>query len=152
MSATLQILHFKIQAVRFCVELHYVNKILPLVELENVPGSPAYVAGLMNIAGQSVPVIDLALRLGLKRCQPYHLDTPVILCADKAEQLAMIVDEIQGLDLVEKDILQMNKEFNKPTSMFKGTLTFKQEVSLLIDMNKVFDNSLVYKTAVYEHD
>ena len=100
----LQVLHFVIQNMRLCVELQYVDKILPLVWLEAIPGSPLYFVGMINYAGKSVPVIDLAIRLGLNRSQSYSLDTPIILCSAGIHQTGMIVDKIISLTWADTDL------------------------------------------------
>lgn len=139
------VLHFLLRNVRICIDLHNVDKVMPLTLLENVPGSPPYLVGLMNLAGKSIPVIDLAMRLGLTRDQPYSVDTPIILCTDHtgAHQAGMIVDKIIEITEVNKDHLQMHADFDKPDSAFLAIISMESELSLLININHILTISLI---------
>lgn len=137
-----QVLHFLLGGVRFCMEIKYIEKILPLVLLEVIPNSPPYLAGLMNHAGQSIPVIDLAMRLGLKHTKSYSLDTPILLCSENARETGLIIDQIIGLDYIEPSAIQMRDDFNNKDSLFLAAITLETEVSLLINTSRVLDFSL----------
>ncbi len=140
----LQVLHFLLQNVRFCMDVQYIEKILPLVFLETVPNSPAYLAGLMNLTGKSIPVIDLAMRLGFTPNKPYRLTTPILLCTDGA-QAGLIIDEVLGLADVEEEIMQMREEFNNASSLFIAAIALDTGVSLLINMERILDFRLSSK-------
>lgn len=139
----IQVLHMTIQNIRVCIDLQYVNKVLPLVLLEPIPGSPSYVAGLMNLAGKSILVIDLLMRLGLNRDKPYSLDTPILLCSDECHQCGIIVDKIIELENVDTSALQMQEAFDKPNSPFIAVVILKFESSLLINIKHVFKINLL---------
>lgn len=49
----------------FAVPVETVLEILDMRELYRVPDAPAYLAGLIDVRGRSVPVIDLRVKLGL---------------------------------------------------------------------------------------
>ena len=59
----MKVLVFHIGDDRYGLPLRVVRRVLPLVELKSLPLAPDAVAGLMNLHGESVPVIDLA-RIG----------------------------------------------------------------------------------------
>ena len=101
----LQALQFSVQQNNCCLELKHVEKVVLLPALQMIPGSPNFVAGLMNVHGISVIVIDLALRLGLNRTHHYSLDMPVLLCREGENLFGMIVDHITGLKEISLEIL-----------------------------------------------
>jgi len=49
----------------FAVPVETVLEILDMRELFRVPDAPAYLAGLLDVRGRGVPVIDLRVKLGL---------------------------------------------------------------------------------------
>jgi purine-binding chemotaxis protein CheW len=49
---------------QYATPLHEVQEVVSLARLTRIPGSPAYVLGLMNLRGVLVTVLDLAIRLG----------------------------------------------------------------------------------------
>src|SRR5690349_17517994 len=103
MDTKSNMLRFRIQEVRLCLDLADIKKIFLLPRLQKVPNSAIYVAGLINIAGMSVPVIDLALRLKLERTQPYNLETSIVLCQTEKQEMGLIVDQIIDIKPIEKN-------------------------------------------------
>lgn len=157
-QAKLSILHFRFNDILACIDVSHVIKVFPLVTLEEIPGSPSYIVGLMNLAGESIPVIDLAIRLGLSRKEAYSLETPILLCRDTNQSAGIIVDQINNLETIfEKDI-QMTEQFDLPTSPFIGAILFKEEFSLLINVKRILNislthenNDLIFDERMYEH-
>lgn len=132
-TETIQLLHFKIQETYACLNLKIVKKILPLLALEKIPESPDYLVGLLNFAGESVPVIDLAWRLNLMNHARYNLDTPIILCDNGTNVAGLIVDNIVGITSVSKQKLQKKKEFQESSSPFLAAVEIDSNLALLIN-------------------
>lgn len=57
-----------------------------------VPGAPPHVAGLMQIRGRVVPVVDLRLRFGLP-ARPATLDSRVVVLQHDGRTVALLVDQ-----------------------------------------------------------
>lgn len=138
----LQVLHFILQNVRFCVDIQYLEKVLSLVLIEAIPNSPAYLVGLMNLAGQSIPIIDLAVRLGFNRREQYSLDTPILLCSEGNHRAGFIIDKIVELADVSPTSIQMNDEFTQADSPFLAAIALETEVSLLVNMQNMLSYTL----------
>lgn len=138
----LQVIYFVLKNVHMCVDLSAVIKALPLVLTEPVPNSPNYVVGLMNLGGKSILIIDLAIRLGLQRNEPYLLDTPILLCSDGSQQCGVIVDKIVELCNINTDALQMSDAFKNSGLPFLGTIAHDSKLILLIDMHHVLQATM----------
>jgi len=137
----LKLLQFSVQNVHLCIDLQYIERVLPLVLLEKVPNSPIYLAGLMNLRGKSIPVVDLAIRLGLMRDQPYSLHTPILLCSDHQHLVGLIVDQIYGMVDADEKNIQMQEEFGGNLPPYLGAFTFNAGISLLINTSQIMDFS-----------
>jgi chemotaxis-related protein WspB len=74
----MKLLVFHIGADRYGLRLRDVVRVLPLVELKQLPLAPDAVAGLMDLHGASVPVIDLCRASGLPSGED-HFDTRIIV-------------------------------------------------------------------------
>lgn len=132
-----KVLKGRILNLQICIELSHIDKVLPLMNLETVPDAPSYLVGLMNLAGKSVPVIDLARRISMSRDQPYSLDVPILLCNHGEDTVGLIVDEVEGLVIVEENALQMRKEFNADQSPILGAINIEDELYLLLNLNAI---------------
>ncbi len=136
-TVTLTLLHCLVQNVHACIKLNHIMRILPLPFLEVIPGCPDYLAGLMNLAGHSIPVIDLSMRLGMYRLKPYALDIPVLLCCEGSQQVGILVDEVLGLIAMDESALQMRNEFAKDDSPFLAIVPVGAELSLCLNLSRI---------------
>jgi purine-binding chemotaxis protein CheW len=88
----------------FAVPVEMVHEILDMRPMFRIPEAPAYLAGLIDVRGRGVPVIDLRLRLGLP--QAPVTDSTRILVLDAPVEgrrvtLGLIADrvfEVAALD------------------------------------------------------
>jgi purine-binding chemotaxis protein CheW len=139
----LQILHFQVQDMQLCVELKNVNKILPLALLQIVSNGPPYLAGLMNLSGKNIPVIDLAVKLGMVPQRTCPVNAPILVCENNFYQTGILVDKVIGVVDVDVEAQQMQKEFSEGDSLFLAAITVQAELVLLLNMKKVLAVELV---------
>lgn len=142
-GAGTKVLHFLAQEVQCCLDLCYVEKILPLPLLEIIPQSPAYCVGLMNLKHHCVPVIDLALYMGLMREQLYSINMPILLCSDGQHQLGLLIDKVLGLDEINENEVEIHEEFSQSNSPFYGAVTLEKGISLLLNASCLFALKLI---------
>ena len=133
-ESKIELIHFRVKDVRMCARLEVVEKVLPLMALEKVPNAPLFFAGLMNIGGRNIPVIDAAIRCGIIRDKKYSVEMSVLLCAEGSKRVGIIVDDI--LEMTDFDVkeLQLDDLFIYDNSAFQGSLTCGVETSLLMNM------------------
>lgn len=162
----LTVLHFLLHDVHVCMDLHYIEKILPLPMLEIVPSCPIYFVGLMNLKNKCIPVVDLAMCTGLIRNEEYPLNIPILLCSNKplstvaeeskvrvedgkrsneTHQIGLIVDKVLGLSSIDEQQIEIHEEFTSNNSPFLGAVTLETGVSLLLNINWVFALKLTQK-------
>ncbi len=133
------ILQFSVKNMHIGADLYNIDKVIQLVNLNILPDSQPYTVGLLNLAGKIIPVFDLAICFGLPRNESYTLNTPILICSHKNKNVALIVDEIEGIETVLESMLQMDSEFKNKDSLFYATTTINDKLYLLLDMNKVFE-------------
>lgn len=70
-----------------------VEEVLPMVAMVPVPGAPPWLAGVINLRGRTVPVVDLRTRLGLPPTEP-GLRTPILVASAGGRPVGLIADEV----------------------------------------------------------
>lgn len=128
------LLHGLVNKTRVCLDIKWIKKILPLVQLEMMPNSPDYVVGLLNLANQSIPVIDLGALLHLNRTSLYTLNTPILLCSDGINDVGLLIDSVLTLEASEA----IFPDDAQPAPLILATPTIHGELSLLIHMKLIF--------------
>jgi purine-binding chemotaxis protein CheW len=90
----------------------YVISALDVVQMESfggatrVPGTAPHVAGLIQVRGRVVPVVDLRARFGLPAAEP-TLDTRVVVVRQGEREVGLLVDRA-------REVLQIAPEQFQP--------------------------------------
>ena len=105
-----------------------------------VPGSDAHVAGLVQIRGRVVPVIDMRVVFGLPSITP-TLDSRVVVMKRNERTVGLLVDSA-------REVLKiLAADFQPPPSLLrqqtdglvKAVVQVKERLLMLIDFSKVLD-------------
>jgi chemotaxis-related protein WspB len=105
----MKVLVFHIGPDRYGLPLRQVRRVLPLLELKGIPLAPDSVAGLMNLHGIPVPVIDLA-RISGGAPSRLHFDTRIVVADYTApggtvHALGLMAERVQGVQDVREQAL-----------------------------------------------
>jgi chemotaxis-related protein WspB len=100
----MKVLIFQIGPDRYGLRLRDVGRVLPAVQLKQLPLAPGYVAGLMDFHGQPLPVIDLSRLAGITPDQIWF-DTRIILLnyevgGGDTRLLGLLAEHVIGIDTV----------------------------------------------------
>lgn len=120
----MQFLVFHLGKDRYGLSARHVTRVLPLMELKQIPGAPNYVAGLMNFRGDPVPVIDLcALACGTSCAQ--HFDTRILLVdyrvQDDTHMLGLIAERVAGVKHIDPEVF-LASGVQTPDAPFLGSV------------------------------
>ena len=115
-----------------------VQEINKLMDMTQVPQSPGYVTGILNLRGQIVTVIDLGIKLGLPSTDLSESTRNIIVNSDN-EYIGLLVSRIS--DVVEAN---WEKVEEPPANIggvqgafFKGVFKTKDRLIGILDVNKV---------------
>jgi purine-binding chemotaxis protein CheW len=148
----LKVLHIQLQSINACIDIKYVDRVFLLPELQLVPEAPYFLAGMINISGISIPVVDLTLLLGITRHANYSINTPVLLCSDGQTMIGIIIDVIISLASFNTTTLQMTNHFSEANPFITGLVLINACQCLLINLPHIFSLNLIIKSGKIEID
>ena len=129
---------FRISTRSLALPVSHVLEILRLAELTGVPNAPAPVAGIMNLRGHVLPVVDTHALLGL----PSALATDrsrVLICLIDNRSIGLIVDAVAGLERLQMELVQAVSEGESLAHTSRGSFpNGDQEPILLLEPAKLF--------------
>jgi len=139
-------LTFHISEEIFGINVLKVLEVLQNRTITEVPKSPNYIIGIINFRGEVVPVIDTRKRFNL----PLRADNDnfVIAVLDLLKngepfRIGAIVDKVRDVITIKdsdiKPVPPMDSKFSK--EFLKGVVRFEEKFILLIDIDKVFNDS-----------
>jgi len=88
-----------------------VQEVLPAQRLAPVPLAPDEIAGLLNLRGHIVTVLDVRARLGLP---VVARDTMNVVINDGDELVSLLVDEVGDVDFVPAELIEPLPVVNRP--------------------------------------
>lgn len=89
----------------YAIETAYVREVYPLKELTPLPCTPAFVAGIINVRGQVMSVIDLKQLLALP--QPGLTDlNKVVIVSDGEMEFGLLADAILDVCTIRLQAIQ----------------------------------------------
>jgi purine-binding chemotaxis protein CheW len=101
----LEVLAFSLASESYCVETCHVREVCPLKDLTSVPCTPDFVAGVMNLRGRIVAVVDLRRFFELPARGLTELNRVIVLTGGSNE-LGLLADSIDGVRFVPVSDLQ----------------------------------------------
>lgn len=91
-----RVLLVEVSRARCALPLDAVAEVLPAARVEPVPSAPAAVLGVLNVRGEAVAVLDVAVFLGYDR-RPLHLSDRFVLLAGTDPPTALRVDGVHDI-------------------------------------------------------
>lgn len=94
-SNTLALLVLTIGEQRYGIPVTNVVRIIEMVTITHLPGAPDTIKGIINLQGNTVPIIDLRHRFNAP-AQNYGLNTPIILVNTRGsgQIFGLVVDTV----------------------------------------------------------
>lgn len=107
--ATRDLIAFRVGEQDFCIDAHRVREIRGWTPETRLPASPPYVRGVINLRGTILPVVDLALRLGMTAID-CDARPAVIVVSSGSRLVGLLVDMVCDIVEVSEDDLQPTPE------------------------------------------
>ena len=90
------VVEFLLGHERYAFESAFVSEVHPLRDLTPLPGTPAFVLGIVNLRGELLPVIDLNQFLDLRKREETEDSRIVVLDVDGV-RIGVIADSLVGV-------------------------------------------------------
>ncbi len=139
-----QFLSFFLAGEEYGVDILRVQEIKCWDSATEIPNSPDYLKGVINLRGIIVPVVDLRLRFGLKEID--YTETTVVIVlrvenADKERTIGFIVDAVSDVYSIESDLLQAPPEMGDAIDLdfVRGLTAINDNMVVLLDIDHLVD-------------
>lgn len=130
-----QFLTFSLRGQPYAVPIGTVREINRVSDITAVPQTPEFVAGVMNLRGKVIPVVNLRVKLGLERTD-FTKETCIIVIETDGGQVGMIVDAVKGVIELQEAQIEPSPSFSREDtkSFVMGMGKLENEVVVLLDI------------------
>ncbi|MFV3074546.1 chemotaxis protein CheW [Niveispirillum fermenti] len=94
-DALIELLLFSLEDRPYAIRIDRVERVVAMAAVVPMPGAPPVVAGVINLGGRFLPVLDVRARLGLAVHAPRLTDGLVIVRL-QSRSVALWVDHVDG--------------------------------------------------------
>ncbi|MCH2205425.1 MAG: chemotaxis protein CheW [Lentisphaerales bacterium] len=131
-------LTFHIGSEDYAIAIKNVTEIIGMMAITEVPQTPEYIKGVINLRGKVIPVMDIRLRFEMEP-RSYDERTCVIVVHLKQSTVGLVVDTVsEVLDIPEENI-EASSQFNHAngSSFIFGMGKVYDQIKMMIDVNSL---------------
>jgi purine-binding chemotaxis protein CheW len=132
---------FEVAAQRFGLPLERVERAVRVVEITPLPSAPAVVAGIVDVSGSVVPVVDLRRRFSLPT-RAARLSDQLLIVDSKRRRLALWVDAVGDVaiyreqDFTGVDAVVPGMEYLRGIARLDDGLVLIQDLEQLLTLDE----------------
>lgn len=138
---------FRLDRQALALPLAAVLRAIRTVAFTPLPGAPAVIAGLIELRGEVLPVVDLRLRLGLPARQQ-RLEDQILIARSARRRLALPVDRVEGVVAWQAEDWAATGDLAPGTKYLRGIVKGKGDLILVHDLDALL--SLAEEEAIDE--
>lgn len=150
-----QYMTFKSGSESYGIELKYVNEIMGIQPITEIPEVEEYIRGLINLRGKIVPVIDVRIRFKQEPFE-YNDRTCIIIVDVKGTVIGLIVETIEDVVTIKDDDIEAPPSLTSANAKNKYVYGFGKvgdKVKLLLNPEKLIrDEDLSALDSVIDED
>lgn len=125
------LLRFLVDDRLFGLELAAVDRVVRMVEMAPLPAAPDVIEGMVDVAGEIIPVLSVRRRFGLP---PREADAgqSLILARTSRRRVALPADEVTGVDPAASII--PGEQIPAPSAAIKGVVQTEEGLIVIQDL------------------
>ena len=134
---------FRVGTAEYAVPASQVLHLESFEAATHVPGAPSYVAGLVQVRGRVVPVVDLRKRFGLPPTD-HALAHRVVVVQLGARVAGLLVDSAREVIQLDEAMFQDAPELIKQqaSGFVTGMVTVRDRLFLIVDVPRIIGQEL----------
>lgn len=137
-SELLQLVSFVIGNEEYAVDILCVQEINRMLQVTQVPNSPDFIEGVINLRGRIIPVINLRTKMGIPK-KEYDHNTRIIVVEVGGRTVGFIVDAVNEVIRIPRDITETPPEIvsGHQSEFISAVGKLEDRLLILIDLNKL---------------
>jgi purine-binding chemotaxis protein CheW len=142
-TETRQYLTFKLDNEIFATDVAKVIEVLDLTTITQIPRTPDFMAGVINLRGSVVPVVDLRLCFGMSKTENTRNTCIVVvevMLENESTVIGVLADSVEEVIDLEPDQIQPAPKIGTQirTDFIKGMGKRDTQFIMILDIDRVF--------------
>ncbi len=143
-EGTDQFLTFMLAGEEYGVDILRVQEIKGWDAVTNIPNTPEYIRGVINLRGTIVPIVDLRLRFNMEKME-YGPTTVVIVLKvmsdEKSRIMGIVVDGVSDVYNIPSEEIREAPDFGSgiDTDFVMGLASVEDKMVILLDIDHMLN-------------
>lgn len=148
-SQLMQLVGFVIGEDRFALDILMVQEIIKTTTITNLPNSPDFIEGVINLRGNIIPVIDLSKRLKLPRSKDKSFaNTRIIIAKVEDRVTGFMVDSVSKVLKIQSSEIELPPDIvtaGLESQYILGVCEIDEKLIIILDFSRVLEVSEIKK-------
>jgi purine-binding chemotaxis protein CheW len=133
-----QLVVFELAHESYGVDIGAVNTIIRMQEITEIPRSPDFVEGVINLRGSIIPVIDLRKRFSLPMTEQTKASR-IVVVESCGQLIGMVVDAVTETLRLQQDAIEPPSPIvtSVDSEYVRGVGKLENRLVILLDLDKV---------------
>ena len=125
---------------QYGIAIDRIKEIIAIMKVTNVPKTPEYMRGVINLRGSIIPIVDTRLRFGMETKEEDMHTAIVIVEVDKVN-IGFIVDRVEEVASIDSSALSEPPRFGNSidTDFICSMAQMEENVVMILDVLKLFE-------------
>jgi purine-binding chemotaxis protein CheW len=135
-----QVIGFRIHNQEFGINIFQVQEVYKMQDITQVPNSPEIVAGVINLRGRVIPIVDIRKNFGISALP--ESSAKIIITEIQGRTIGIIVDQVSEVLKIPVDQIEPAPDIalSIKSSYIIGVAKLKHRLLILLDMNSMFSD------------
>lgn len=139
-------LTYQLKQERFAIDVKYVISILEVPEITQMPNTPKYFQGIINLRGEVLPVINTRCKFGMPKIEFDNTTSIIVIentISNKTINVGILVDSVNEVieihDSKVKPVPNIGTKYNE--KFLDGMIQNKDSFIMIVNPENVFYNN-----------
>ena len=125
---------------QYGIAIDRIKEIIAIMKVTNVPKTPEYMRGVINLRGSIIPVVDTRLRFGMES-QKEDMHTAIVIVEVDKVNVGFIVDRVEEVASIDSAHLSEPPKFGNTidTDFICSMAQMEEKVVMILDVLKLFE-------------
>lgn len=132
-------LTFAINEKRFAIPANSIDRVLNVVEVNQLPEMPEHLLGIINYHDELLPVINMHHLFGYET-KDFELSDQLVIVNVSSGKMALFVNQVLDVLQILEDIIEDTEAFTNGKKMLLGIAKLGDGLILINDIENFLDN------------
>ncbi len=135
-NETKQYIVVKLDGEQYGIDITFIDNIVRMQQITRVPKAQSFFAGVINLRGEIIPVMNLRLRFGLPEKENTNATRIIIVKPESNAKIGILVDEVREVVSLEEEDVE-KADYDEQGINLQGVGKYKDTLISLLNIQSI---------------